>query len=85
MEESTHVDRTLDCKGLSCPMPIIQTKKAIEAMLVGEVLEVLATDPGSVADMKSWATRTQHEFLGTVTEGAVYRHFIRKGQKESAT
>lgn len=72
------VNKTIDCKGLSCPMPIVRTKKAIETIEPGEVLEVLATDPGSVADVKSWATRTGHQFVGTSQDGDVYKHYIRK-------
>ncbi|MFT9850101.1 sulfurtransferase TusA family protein [Aneurinibacillus sp. REN35] len=72
------VDKTVDCKGLACPMPIVRTKKAIEEIGAGEVLEVIATDPGSVADVRSWATRTGHQFLGTVEEGELFKHYIRK-------
>ncbi|WP_268884392.1 sulfurtransferase TusA family protein [Alicyclobacillus suci] len=72
------VDKTLDCKGLSCPMPIVRTKKAIEEIQPGQVLEVLATDPGSVADVKSWANRTGHQLIGTTQEGDVFKHYIRK-------
>ncbi|MCL6442666.1 MAG: sulfurtransferase TusA family protein [Alicyclobacillus sp.] len=77
------VDKTVDCKGLSCPMPIVQAKKAIEEIHAGQVLEVVATDPGSVADIKSWATRTGHQFLGTTTsEDKVFRHYIRKADPD---
>ncbi|MCL6445888.1 MAG: sulfurtransferase TusA family protein [Alicyclobacillus sp.] len=76
------VDKSIDCKGLSCPMPIVRTKKAIDEMEAGQVLEVVATDPGSVADVKGWANRTGHQFLGTITEGKVFRHFIRKSRPE---
>lgn len=72
------IDKTIDCQGLSCPMPIVRTKKAMDGMGAGEVLEVVATDPGSVADVKSWSSRVGHEFLGTVTEGTVFHHYIRK-------
>lgn len=72
------VDLTVDCKGLSCPMPIVRTKKAIEEIHPGKVLEVLATDPGSVADVKSWATRTGHQFIGTTQDGEVFKHYIRR-------
>lgn len=73
-----HADKSIDCKGLSCPMPIVRTKKAIDEVTPGQVLEVLATDPGSVADMKSWAERTGHQFIGMVSEGDTYKHYIRK-------
>jgi len=78
------VDKTLDCKGLSCPMPIVRTKKAVEEMEAGEVLEIVATDPGSVADVKSWAIRTGHQFLGTVEEDGTFKHYIRKADPEEA-
>lgn len=72
------VDKSIDCKGLSCPMPIVKTKKGIEEIQAGEVLEVVATDPGSVADVKSWADRTGHQFLGTFKEDGAFKHYIRK-------
>jgi rhodanese-related sulfurtransferase/TusA-related sulfurtransferase len=72
------VDKSIDCKGLACPMPIVRTKKAMDEMKSGEVLEVVATDPGSVADVRSWADRTGHQFLGTIDENGVYKHYIRK-------
>ncbi|MCL6446252.1 MAG: sulfurtransferase TusA family protein [Alicyclobacillus sp.] len=59
-------------------MPVIRTKKAMEEIQPGQVLEVLATDPGSVADLKSWANRTGHQFIGTIQEGDVFKHYIRK-------
>lgn len=76
------VDRSLDCKGLSCPMPIVRTKKAIDQMEPGQVLEVVATDAGSVADVKGWTSRTGHQFLGTQTQDKVFRHYIRKSRPE---
>lgn len=83
------VDQTIDCKGLSCPMPIVRTKKAVDAMPVGDVLEVLATDKGSLADLKAWAKRTGHNYLGTLEEGDVLKHYLRKcnvdGEKEEIT
>ncbi|MGG4454740.1 sulfurtransferase TusA family protein [Brevibacillus porteri] len=71
-------DKTLDCKGLACPMPVVRTKKAMEEMLPGQVMEVQATDKGSMADLKSWANNTGHEFLGSIQEGEVFKHFLRK-------
>jgi rhodanese-related sulfurtransferase/TusA-related sulfurtransferase len=72
------VDKSIDCKGLACPMPIVRTKRAVDEMKSGEVLEVVATDPGSVADVRSWAERTGHQFLGTIEENGIYKHYIRK-------
>jgi len=71
-------DLTLDCKGLACPMPIVKTKKAMDRMNAGQVIEVQATDKGSLADIQSWAKNTGHQYLGTVLEGNLLKHFIRK-------
>lgn len=76
------VDKTIDCKELACPMPVVRTKKAIEEIASGKVLEVIATDPGSVADVKSWANRMGHQFLGTVEEDKVFKHYIRKSDSD---
>lgn len=73
--------KTLDAKGLACPMPIVQTKKAVESLEPGQVMEVLATDSGSGADIKAWAENANHQFLGTLQDGDVYKHYLRKATK----
>ncbi|MCY9691525.1 sulfurtransferase TusA family protein [Paenibacillus alginolyticus] len=75
-----HVDRTLECEGLACPLPVVRTKKAIDDMNPGEVLEIRATDIGSIADLKGWASRTGHQYIGLKEENGIYRHFIRKAE-----
>lgn len=75
-----HADRTLECEGLACPLPVVRTKKAIDDMNPGEVLEIRATDKGSVADLKGWASRTGHQYVGLKEENSIYRHFIRKAE-----
>jgi TusA-related sulfurtransferase/rhodanese-related sulfurtransferase len=77
-------DKTLDCKGLACPMPIVRTRKAMEKIQPGQVIEVLATDKGSLADMQGWAKNTGHHYLGTIREGEVLKHFIRKASPNEA-
>lgn len=72
------VNRTLDCVGLFCPMPILKTRDAVSRMAVGETLEMLSDDPASEADMKSWTTRTGHELLEMEKHGAVFRFVVRK-------
>jgi TusA-related sulfurtransferase len=72
------VTKRVDCVGLFCPMPIVKTRDAIRAMAVGEILEMLSDDPGSDADMKSWAYRTGQELLSVTRDGAVYRFLVRK-------
>lgn len=72
----------LDAKGLACPMPIVKTKKAMNNLEAGHVLEVQATDKGSKADLKAWAESTGHHYLGTIEEGEVLKHYLRKSSKE---
>ena len=69
---------TLDAKGLACPMPIVRTKKMIETLEAGQVLEIQATDKGSKADLKAWADRVGHQYIGTIEEGDVLKHYVRK-------
>lgn len=59
-------------------MPIVKIREAIKGLAVGEVIEMLADDPASEADMKSWARRTGHELLEISKNGAVYRFLVRK-------
>lgn len=78
MEALVHVDQTLDCLGLFCPMPIIKTREAMKVMALGQVLEMLSDDPASDADMKSWAKRTGNELIAVTKDGSVYRFLVRK-------
>jgi tRNA 2-thiouridine synthesizing protein A len=69
----------LDVKGASCPMPVIKTKSAIDDLGEGEVLEVLATDSGSMSDIEGWATGTDGvELLDQQEAEDVYKHYVRK-------
>ncbi|OOC60965.1 sulfurtransferase TusA family protein [Paenibacillus ihbetae] len=71
-------DAKLDAKGLACPMPIVRTKKAMKDLQSGQVLEVEATDPGSKSDMKAWAESSGHQYLATLEEDGVLKHYLRK-------
>ncbi|MFJ5716790.1 sulfurtransferase TusA family protein [Neobacillus sp. NPDC093127] len=75
----------LDAKGLACPMPIVKTKKAMNNLESGQVLEVQATDKGSKADMKAWAESTGHQYLGTIEEDEVLKHYLRKTSNDEST
>lgn len=59
-------------------MPIVKIREAIKGLAVGDVIEMLADDPASEADMKSWTRRTGHELLEITRNGAVYRFLVRK-------
>ncbi|MHA0856958.1 sulfurtransferase TusA family protein [Paenibacillus sp. CMAA1364] len=72
----------LDAKGLACPMPIVKTKKVMNSLEAGQVLEIQATDKGSTADMKAWSESTGHQYLGTIVEGTVLKHYLRKSSGE---
>ena len=76
---SVTVAQTLDLKGLSCPLPIVKTAKAMKNMKAGEVVEALATDPGSVADFKAWCAATGNTLIESSEAGGVFRYVIRKG------
>jgi len=71
-------DRILDCTGMACPLPIVKTAKEIKTMEIGEVLELLATDPGVEPDMNAWSRRTKNELLKIEQDGDVYHVFIRR-------
>jgi rhodanese-related sulfurtransferase/TusA-related sulfurtransferase len=71
-------DFVLDAKGLACPMPIVKTKKAMNGLEAGQVLEVQATDKGSKADIKAWSESIGHQYIGTIEDGDVLKHYIRK-------
>jgi tRNA 2-thiouridine synthesizing protein A len=71
-------DRTLDTKGLACPLPILKTKKAISELPKGATLEVLATDPGAVPDFQAFSAATGHVLLEQSEQGGVYRFLLRR-------
>ncbi len=75
---SIQADETLDCVGLYCPMPIIQTAAKMNQLEAGQVLEVLADDRGIATDMPAWCESTGHEYLGLEQEGDEYRVYVRK-------
>ncbi|WP_135822075.1 sulfurtransferase TusA family protein [Halostella litorea] len=79
MSTEFDIAETLDVKGASCPMPVVKAKAAIDDLAAGDVLEVLATDPGSVSDIDGWAAGTEGVELLDQAEGDdVYTHYVRK-------
>ncbi|MCU7797876.1 MAG: sulfurtransferase TusA family protein [Candidatus Thiodiazotropha sp. (ex Notomyrtea botanica)] len=75
MNETKH---TLDARGLNCPLPILRTKKAIAALASGEILEVTATDPGSVKDLDSFCSQTGNEMVSSEAHEDGFFFRIRK-------
>ncbi|MED3980228.1 sulfurtransferase TusA family protein [Priestia megaterium] len=71
-------NKVLDAKGLACPMPIVKTRKAMNELEAGQVLEIHATDKGAKNDLAAWAKSGGHELLQT-EEGDVLKFWIKKG------
>ncbi|MCQ6276339.1 sulfurtransferase TusA family protein [Bacillus sp. V3B] len=74
-----NVNKILDAKGLACPMPIIKTKKAMNELASGEVLEIHATDKGAKNDLTAWAKSGGHEFLKVQEDNGIFKFWIKKG------
>jgi TusA-related sulfurtransferase len=72
------VDREIDTRGLSCPLPILRAKKALSDMQSGQVLKIVATDPGSVRDFQAFARQTGNALLGQTTIGKEFLHYLRR-------
>jgi tRNA 2-thiouridine synthesizing protein A len=70
---------TLDTKGMNCPLPILKAKKALKDLVAGDILEVIATDPGSVKDFDSFCRTTGNELMETNDDGGVFKFMIKKG------
>jgi tRNA 2-thiouridine synthesizing protein A len=71
-------DKELDARGLNCPLPILRTKKALADLQSGQVLKVLATDPGAVKDFQSFSRQTGHELLSSIEERKEFVFFMKK-------
>jgi len=71
-------DKDLDVRGLNCPLPILRAKKALADLKSGQVLRVLATDPGSVKDFQAFARQTGNQLLSHAEEDSVFTFFMKK-------
>ena len=71
-------DKELDARGLSCPLPILKTRKSLNDLTSGQVLKVVATDPGSVKDMEAFAKQTGNALLSSTEENKTYVFFMKK-------
>ena len=73
-----HCDKELDVRGLNCPLPILRTKKSLVDMMTGEVLKIMATDPGSVIDFQVFADQTGNELLSLSEGGGEFTFYMKK-------
>ena len=71
-------DLVLDLRGLTCPAPILQTKKAIDQLQSGQIMEIWGTDPGTNSDMPAWTKRVGHEFLGSKEKYDFVKYYVKK-------
>ena len=78
---SITIAMSLNLKGMSCPLPIIKTAKAMKELAPGQLVEVFATDPGSVPDFKAWARATGNPLVETGEDAGVF-HFVIKKKEE---
>ncbi len=73
-----NVDKELDARGLNCPLPILKTKKSLADMTPGQVLKVIATDPGSIKDMQAFANQTGNTLVSSSEEKGEYTFLMQK-------
>jgi tRNA 2-thiouridine synthesizing protein A len=72
------ITRQLDARGLTCPMPIVKTAQAMKELAAGDILEVLATDAGSVKDFAAWSRTTGNPLIESSVDGPIFRFVLRK-------
>lgn len=77
---SLAVQKVVDARGTSCPGPILAAKKGIITVKVGELMEVQATDSGTLKDLPAWARKMGHEFLGVIEEPGFWKLFVRRSK-----
>jgi len=71
-------DKELDARGLNCPLPILRAKKALTELQSGQVLKIVATDPGSVKDFQAFSKQTGNELLSHAEEGKEFTFFMKR-------
>jgi TusA-related sulfurtransferase len=78
MSEDIKVEKVMDLKGMPCPMPVVKVSKGIKEVEVGQVIEAVSTDPGSLTDFPAWARTSGNEILKTEQEGEVIKFYIKR-------
>ncbi|UCF83936.1 MAG: sulfurtransferase TusA family protein [Desulfobacteraceae bacterium] len=78
MTEEIKVDKVMDLKGLPCPMPVVKISKGIKEVEVGQVVEAITTDPGSLADFPAWAKTSGNEILKTDQDNGLIKFYIKR-------
>jgi len=78
VSQTASPDRILDCRHLSCPLPVVRTAQAIKELDAGQVLLVMATDPGFALDIRAWSSRTGHDLVDVAEDGGAYHVLLRR-------
>jgi len=78
MSDNIQVEKTMDLKGLPCPMPVVKVSKGIKEVAVGQIIEALSTDPGSLTDFPAWARTSGNEIVKTEQDGDVIKFYIKR-------
>ena len=78
MGEEIKIEKTLDLKGLPCPMPVVKISKGIKEVEIGQVIEAVTTDPGALADFPAWAKSSGNEILKTDQGDGVTKFYIKR-------
>ena len=73
-----HIHKEIDTRGLNCPLPILKAKKALADMLSGQLLKVVATDPGSTRDFQAFAKQTGNDLVDQKTVGTDFVHVLKR-------
>ena len=78
MSDAIKVDKVMDLKGLPCPMPVVKVSKGIKEVEIGQVIEAISSDPGSLSDFPAWARTSGNEILKTEQDGESIRFYIKR-------
>lgn len=78
MKNDIQVTITLDTSGKCCPMPMVEANKAIKKLAEGDVIQIIATDPGTLSDIPSWCERTGNELVSYSEQNSTYEYYVRK-------
>jgi len=78
MSDDIQITKTIDLKGMPCPMPVVKVSKGIKEVEVGQVVEAITTDPGSLADFPAWARTSGNEIVKTEQDGKTIKFYIRR-------
>ena len=76
--ENIKVEKVMDLKGMPCPMPVVKMSKGIKDVAIGQVVEALTTDPGSLADFPAWAKSSGNEIVKTDKDDGVVKFYIKR-------